>query len=122
MRIHSMSRDITKIEPAALIQELQLKGKSELAVDFIICGPPCQAFARVGRAKLREVAAHPDAFRIKGYSDLRHGHPRMMAKPKVVESTGNFHHEITDGSPPDSQRILHHPAARDTTSIPLLSL
>ena len=25
-------------------------------------GPPCQAFARVGRAKLREVAEHPEAF------------------------------------------------------------
>ena len=26
-------------------------------------GPPCQAFARVGRSKLREVADHPEAFR-----------------------------------------------------------
>ena len=51
----------------------------------------------------------------KGYSDLRHGHPRAMAKPKVVESTRHFHHEIADGSTPDSQRILHHPAALDTT-------
>ena len=38
-----------------------------------------------------------------------------MAKPKVVESTRHFHHEIADGSTPDSQRILHHPAALDTT-------
>ena len=52
---------------------------------------------------------------VKGYSDLRHGHPRAMAKPKVVESTRHFHHEIADGSTPDSQRILHHPAALDTT-------
>ena len=26
-------------------------------------GPPCQAFARVGRSKLREIADHPEAFR-----------------------------------------------------------
>ena len=38
-----------------------------------------------------------------------------MTKPKVVETTRHVHHEITDGSPPDTQRILHHPAAFDTT-------
>ena len=31
-------------------------------IDVIIGGPPCQAYARVGRAKLREVADHPEAF------------------------------------------------------------
>ena len=34
-----------------------------LAVDVLVGGPPCQAFARVGRSKLREVAEHPEAFR-----------------------------------------------------------
>lgn len=34
----------------------------ETAIDVIVGGPPCQAFARVGRAKLREVAEHPHAF------------------------------------------------------------
>jgi len=38
-----------------------------------------------------------------------------MAKPKVVEPTRHFHHEIADGAPPDSWRILHHSAALDTT-------
>lgn len=33
-----------------------------LDVDVIIGGPPCQAFARVGRSKLREIAEHPEAF------------------------------------------------------------
>jgi DNA (cytosine-5)-methyltransferase 1 len=28
----------------------------------LVGGPPCQAFARVGRAKLREVMEHPEAF------------------------------------------------------------
>ena len=31
---------------------------------MIIGGPPCQAYARVGRAKLADVAAHPEAFRV----------------------------------------------------------
>jgi DNA (cytosine-5)-methyltransferase 1 len=33
------------------------------AFDVVIGGPPCQAFARVGRSKLREIEAHPEAFR-----------------------------------------------------------
>ena len=32
------------------------------AFDVIVGGPPCQAFARVGRPKLREIDAHPQAF------------------------------------------------------------
>lgn len=59
---HSIARDITKTKPADLTEELGL-GPVSLAFDIIIGGPPCQAFARVGRSKLREVAEHPEAFR-----------------------------------------------------------
>jgi DNA (cytosine-5)-methyltransferase 1 len=59
--LHGVARDITSIEPEELISDLEL-GKTEQAIDVIIGGPPCQAFARVGRAKLREVASHPEAF------------------------------------------------------------
>lgn len=58
---HAQPRDITAVEPKQLVAELGL-GPMETAVDVIVGGPPCQAFARVGRAKLREVAAHPEAF------------------------------------------------------------
>jgi DNA (cytosine-5)-methyltransferase 1 len=34
-----------------------------MAFDVIVGGPPCQAFARVGRPKLREIEEHPEAFR-----------------------------------------------------------
>ena len=55
------SRDICAIEPAELLREL---GESE--VDIIVGGPPCQAYARVGRAKLRAVKKHEQAFKNDG--------------------------------------------------------
>jgi DNA (cytosine-5)-methyltransferase 1 len=59
---HCVARDITATSPAALTAELGL-GSPVSAFDVIVGGPPCQAFARVGRSKLREVAEHPEAFR-----------------------------------------------------------
>jgi len=60
---HATARDITRVEPTKLIQDLYQTRRPETIVDVIIGGPPCQAFARVGRAKLREVAEHPEAFK-----------------------------------------------------------
>lgn len=59
---HAVSRDITSTAPGQLVRSLQL-GRVAEAFDVIIGGPPCQAFARVGRSKLREIEAHPEAFR-----------------------------------------------------------
>ena len=58
---HQAARDITTTSPADLARDL-LESEPTGAVDVIVGGPPCQAFARVGRAKLREVAEHPTAF------------------------------------------------------------
>jgi DNA (cytosine-5)-methyltransferase 1 len=60
--IHGRARDITQLEPDDLLHELGYKEPLENAVDVIVGGPPCQAYTRVGRAKLREVAEHPDAY------------------------------------------------------------
>lgn len=59
---HAVARDITKTPPSKLTEELGL-GDPATAFDVLVGGPPCQAFARVGRSKLREVAEHPEAFR-----------------------------------------------------------
>lgn len=59
---HALARDITQTSPDALNKALEL-GSASAAFDVIVGGPPCQAFARVGRSKLREVAEHPEAFR-----------------------------------------------------------
>lgn len=59
---HSQARDILSTPPEALVAELDL-GPVDEAFDVIVGGPPCQAFARVGRSKLREVNAHAEAFK-----------------------------------------------------------
>lgn len=59
---HSIARDITATSPVDLAKALGL-GPASAAFDVIVGGPPCQAFARVGRSKLREIAEHPEAFR-----------------------------------------------------------
>lgn len=58
---HSSATDIVSTTPQQLAAKLDL-GSVEDAIDIIVGGPPCQAFARVGRSKLREVDAHPQAF------------------------------------------------------------
>lgn len=58
---HSVPRDITAAKPHELVRNLKL-GQVSKAFDVIIGGPPCQAFARVGRSKLRQVDSHPKAF------------------------------------------------------------
>jgi DNA (cytosine-5)-methyltransferase 1 len=58
---HSRPRDITKMTPQNLAADLAL-GPVPSAIDVLVGGPPCQAFARVGRSKLREINEHPQAF------------------------------------------------------------
>lgn len=58
---HSQPIDITKTSPEDLCNRLSL-GRVEDAFDIVVGGPPCQAFARVGRSKLREIEEHPEAF------------------------------------------------------------
>jgi DNA (cytosine-5)-methyltransferase 1 len=83
---HSEPRDLTRIEPDELIRSLGFTEPTELAVDVVVGGPPCQAFARVGRAKLREVDEHPDAFRLdpRGNLYLRYLHYVRTLRPVAV--------------------------------------
>ncbi|MCB1635326.1 MAG: DNA cytosine methyltransferase [Xanthomonadales bacterium] len=83
---HAQARDITKVEPAEYVAGLDRKGKPERVIDVIVGGPPCQAFARVGRAKLREVAEHPQAFKQDPRSNLylRYLHYVRVLKPVAL--------------------------------------
>ncbi len=59
--LHGLGRDVTQADPRAVLAPLV--GGLPPQVDVLVGGPPCQAYARVGRAKLREIAQHPSAYR-----------------------------------------------------------
>ncbi|WP_426804394.1 DNA cytosine methyltransferase [Stenotrophomonas sp. SrG] len=58
---HSQPIDITVTSPTRLTELLGI-GNLRDTIDIVTGGPPCQAFARVGRSKLREIDSHPQAF------------------------------------------------------------
>ena len=66
---HATGQDITKLDASAFIRSLGHAVAVE-AVDLLVGGPPCPAFTRVGRAKLREIHDHPEAFRHDPRSQL----------------------------------------------------
>ena len=82
---HAKSRDMTTLEPEDLVDDLQL-GPVADAFDVLVGGPPCQAYARVGRAKLREIAEHPKAFKVdpRGNLYLRYLHYVKAAQPLAI--------------------------------------
>jgi len=59
---YAKSRNIEDTTPADLFTDLEIKGAIDDQVDIIIGGPPCQAFTRIGRAKLREIKEDAMAF------------------------------------------------------------
>lgn len=56
---HARPCDITAKSPRVNLTEI---AGEDADVDVIVGGPPCQAYARVGRAKLREIRQHPEAY------------------------------------------------------------
>lgn len=101
--IFARPRDITAQDPDELLAEL-LSDDSAPTIDILIGGPPCQAFARVGRAKLREVADHPEAFRqdergnlyLRYLEYIRRLHPRAVLMENVPDALNYGGHNIAE--------------------------
>lgn len=91
--IHSQPHDITKMPPQKFMTDILHKDTSSGLVDIIVGGPPCQAFARIGRAKLREIMQHPQAFLQDERSNLytnfleyvEYFHPLAVLMENVVD-------------------------------------
>jgi len=59
----SRSRDMVSQSMDELIADFGLSGKPRTAFDVLAAGLPCQAFARIGRSKLRSVKGDEDAYK-----------------------------------------------------------
>jgi len=59
----AVERDMEKIDPSDLVEAIGLKGPVAGHFDVLAAGLPCQAFARIGRSKLRSVKGEEDAYR-----------------------------------------------------------
>lgn len=59
----SLARDMIQSDPVSLCKDLGLEGDASEQFDVLAAGLPCQAFARIGRSKLRHVTGDDDAFK-----------------------------------------------------------
>ncbi|ESX02332.1 DNA cytosine methyltransferase [Mesorhizobium sp. M0179] len=58
----SKPRDMEDVTAAKLVKDLGFETSASESFDVLAAGLPCQAFARIGRSKLRSIAGHEDAF------------------------------------------------------------
>lgn len=67
---YAKSVDITQFEPEQFMHDFLGVDHPYNQVDLIVGGPPCQAFARIGRAKLRAIMKHEEAYLQDGRANL----------------------------------------------------
>jgi DNA (cytosine-5)-methyltransferase 1 len=58
-----LPRDMEQQSPDDLVADLNIESQTDQAFDILAAGLPCQAFARIGRSKLRSLAGDEEAYR-----------------------------------------------------------
>lgn len=106
---HGRGFDIRDTEPAEFIQSLALGADVDDSVDVLMGGPPCQAFARVGRAKLRDLASHPSAYLKDPRSNL---YLRFLEYVKALQPIAILMENV-----PDALNYGGHNIARETAEV-----
>lgn len=87
---HHVPRDAVAETAESVFSDLELDGATDDQIDVLVGGPPCQAFARVGRAKLREQARRREevtadqAFLIDGRVSLWQRYVEFIRATKPV--------------------------------------
>jgi DNA (cytosine-5)-methyltransferase 1 len=83
---HNKQVDISVTSPDRFMRDVLHENTPNNLIDVVIGGPPCQAFSRVGRAKLRQIANDENAYLNDERADLYRdflGYVRYFA-PLVV--------------------------------------
>lgn len=93
----SITRDMEKCAPEDLVKDLGIKTDTSASFDVLAAGLPCQAFARIGRSKLREVTGKEDAFQLdpraalyRRFLDYVHGTQPLAIVIENVPDILNF--------------------------------
>jgi DNA (cytosine-5)-methyltransferase 1 len=106
---HRAPRDIITTDPIDLAAAFGWDQEAELSIDVITGGPPCQAYARVGRAKLREIAEHPTAFLQDPRSNL---YLRFLAYVRALQPLAILMENV-----PDALNFGGHNIAEETCEV-----
>jgi DNA (cytosine-5)-methyltransferase 1 len=89
----SLPRDMVRSDPRSVASEIGLDGPLVDQFDVLAAGLPCQAFARIGRSKLRSVTGDEEAFKNDPRAKLYH---RFLQYAEAVQPVAILIENVPD--------------------------